>query len=142
MTSRFILKTKALPYSSRRLTKAAMAVLSEVIDSRDHLFHFDLALSEACANVVRHAYKNIEPGDLEIAIQITPGVSIEIEVSDWGLGFSRWPVYVKNAEPHAEGGRGLFIMSELADTFEIRQDQGRHSVYMKINIEEESWKTA
>ena len=117
-----------------------MGIISDAIHDRDQLFNFDLALSEACANVVRHAYKDMEPRDLEIIVSIETDEYVELEISDWGRGFPTWPVDVKNAEPHAEGGRGLFIMSELADIFTIDSADGKNTVHLKKLIRKELWK--
>ncbi len=136
----FYLTTKATSYASRRLAKAAVKILSETISDRDILFNFDLALSEACANVVRHAYREIEPQELEIIIRLCPGRWIELEISDWGHGFPHWPVEPKNPEPEAEGGRGLYIMSELSDMFEVRQHEGKNTIYIKVLVKDELWK--
>ncbi len=137
---KFSLRTKATPYSSRKLGKAAMGIISDAITDHDQLFNFDLALSEACANVVRHAYKDMDPRDIEIVVTIRRDECIELDISDWGRGFPSWPVDVKNAEPHAEGGRGLFIMSELADSFTIDTTNGKHTVHIKKCIRKELWK--
>lgn len=136
----YYLTTKATSYASRRLAKAAVKILSDTICDRDVLFNLDLALSEACANVVRHAYRNIEPQDLEIIIRMHHGNWIELEISDWGHGFPDWPVIPKNPEPEAEGGRGLFIMSELSDTFEVRQNEGKKTIFIQVMVKEEQWK--
>ncbi len=136
----YYLTTRATSYASRRLAKAAVKILSDTISDRDTLFNLDLALSEACANVVRHAYRDIEPKDLEIIIRVSPGNWIELEISDWGHGFPKWPVEPKNPEPEAEGGRGLYIMSELSDTFEVRKNDGKNTIYIHVIVKDEQWK--
>lgn len=135
----FTLRTTAQPGTSRKLAKAAVTILAETISDKDVLYNFDLALSEACANVVRHAYKGREPGDLEITLSIDRPGSITLEVADWGSGLHVKPHDVQNAQPEAEGGRGLFIMSELADTFDVRKDNGKNVVAITINIGESQW---
>ena len=135
----FTLRTTATPTASRKLAKAALSVLTDFIGDKEQLFNFDLALTEACANVVRHAYGNTPPG--EISLHIDDPHFVEISISDWGRGFPAWPMDVKNAEPHAEGGRGLFIMSELCDDFHIQTHSGKKTIHLKKFIEEKSWKT-
>jgi anti-sigma regulatory factor (Ser/Thr protein kinase) len=138
----FMLRTQASPTASRRLAKAVISILSDAIADRELLYNIDLSLSEACANVVRHAYAQ-EPYTpdqlLQIELTLHEGKTIEIEVSDWGCGFPEWPVDIRNASPEAEGGRGLFIMSELADEFELRRSGDRNSVYLKMRIEANRW---
>lgn len=137
-----MLKTQASPTASRRLAKAVVSILSDAILDRELLYNIDLSLSEACANVVRHAYAQepFTPEQLvQVDITLTEGRTIEIEVSDWGCGFPEWPVDIRNASPEAEGGRGLFIMSELADEFELKREGDRNSVYLKMRVEESLW---
>lgn len=134
------LSATALPHQSRRLAKAAVFILADMIADKDLLYDVDLALSEACANVVRHAYRDLPPGPLEIDLTIHPGQGVDIEVSDQGKGFSVWPVTIENAGPEAEGGRGLYIMKRLAKTFELRKDVGRNTVFLRMDVEPSKWK--
>ncbi|AGW12039.1 ATP-binding protein [Megalodesulfovibrio gigas] len=135
----YLLRCLALPGLSRRLGKAAVALLAEAIADADLLYNIDLALTEACANVVRHAYPHAGPGNLEIVLTLAPDSHVEVEVADWGVGFSTWPVVVENAHPEAEGGRGLFIMSRLASHFECRKGHHRNSVFMRMQVAPEQW---
>jgi anti-sigma regulatory factor (Ser/Thr protein kinase) len=49
-----------------------------------------LAVTEACTNVVRHAYDGLEPGTLEIVIR-PEGAIVEVIVSDTGRGMTTSP---------------------------------------------------
>ncbi len=138
----YVLRAQASPVASRRLSKAVVCILSDAVMDKDLLYNLDLVLSEACANVVRHAYaeKPFHPEQqLEITLTLREGEQLEIEVADWGRGFPVWPMDIKNASPEAEGGRGLFIMSELVDHFELRQQDGRNSVFMTLRVKERQW---
>lgn len=133
------LRCRALPGPSRRLAKTVVQLLGDVIADKELLYSIDLALAEACANVVRHAYTGVPRGDVEIVITIFLMESLEVEVADWGIGFPSWPVTVQNALPDAEGGRGLFIMSKLSDFFECRKASARNSVFMRMLVPREKW---
>ncbi|GAB7079837.1 ATP-binding protein [Megalodesulfovibrio paquesii] len=136
----YSLRTRALPGPSRRLAKAAVALLAEAVTDRELLYNIDLALTEACANVVRHAYPDAHStGDVEIILALRLGQHIDVEVADWGVGFPTWPVKVENARPDAEGGRGLFIMSRLASHFECRKGAHRNSVFMRMQVPAAHW---
>lgn len=137
--TRFVLQTKALPSASRRLSKAAVCILGETLRDKDLLYNLDLVLSEACANVVRHAYDDRVRGDIQIVITIDRPRTIKLEVADWGPGFKFSDKAVKNAEPEAEGGRGLFIMKELADEFSVRRMDDRNVVSITKTIGENQW---
>ncbi len=135
----YFLRTRALPLTSRRLAKAAISILSETIWDRELIYNMDLALSEACANVVRHAYRDMPPGVLEIRVTVNHPTDITLQIMDWGRGFPKWPMQIQNARPEAEGGRGLFIMSQLADEFSISQDEGANIIQLTLNIREDQW---
>ncbi len=137
---RYTLRTKALREASRMLSKAALSIITDCIADRDLVYNFSLILSEACANVVRHAYIGLEPGDIEIVIAMGTGEFVELEINDTGRGFPDGPVHVANALPEAEGGRGLYIMSELADEFDIRRRGDTTVVRLKKHIEKHLWK--
>ncbi len=133
------LRTHAQPGPSRRLAKTVVQLLGDTITDAELLYSIDLALSEACANVVRHAYTGVPQGDVEVVVKIYPNQRLEVEVADWGIGFPSWPVTVQNAQPEAEGGRGLVIMSKLSDFFECRQDGARNSVFMRMDVPQSKW---
>jgi anti-sigma regulatory factor (Ser/Thr protein kinase) len=71
-----------------------------------------LAVTEACTNVVRHAYDGAEPGLLEIVIR-PDGDVLDVIVSDQGRGIGPSP---DTAGP----GLGLPLIAALADSLEIQ----------------------
>ena len=70
-----------------------------------------LAITEACTNVVRHAYDGGEPGPLEVVIR-PEGDVIDVLVTDRGRGIGPSP---DTAGP----GLGLPLIAALADSLEI-----------------------
>jgi anti-sigma regulatory factor (Ser/Thr protein kinase) len=96
-----------------------VAVVRHVLGAFAEALHLDaavvedmrLAVTEACTNVVRHAYDGT-PGPLEIVIR-PAGESLEITVSDHGRGIG--------PSPDTRGpGLGLPLIAALADTLEIQ----------------------
>jgi serine/threonine-protein kinase RsbW len=76
-----------------------------------------VALSEACANVVRHAAGVF---DYSVTLAILPEGACEIEVVDLGSEFDLPALDGLDAE--AEAGRGLFLMRELVDDFQFLRE--------------------
>ena len=72
-----------------------------------------LAVTEACTNVVRHAYRDGETGRVEILIRPVPD-ALEIIVSDEGRG-------IGPSTDTAGPGLGLPLIAALADSLEIQQ---------------------
>jgi serine/threonine-protein kinase RsbW len=70
-----------------------------------------LAVTEACTNVVRHAYDEGE-GAIEVIVRPREG-SLEVVIADEGRGMG--------PSPDTEGpGLGLPLISTLAETVELR----------------------
>jgi serine/threonine-protein kinase RsbW len=82
-----------------------------------------LALSEACANVVRHAGSG---RDYQVEVDIDDR-RCRISVHDTGAGFD--PATVASDGPLLEGGGGLALMRALVDTLQFQHDaDGGHRV--------------
>ncbi len=77
-----------------------------------------LAVTEACTNVVRHAYDD-SPGPLEITIRVTED-SLNIIVADDGRGIAPSPDV-------AGPGLGLPLITALTDGLEIQRREGAGS---------------
>lgn len=76
-----------------------------------------LALTEACSNSVRHAYKEGREGVVEIRYELSED-RISVEVADDGAGFE--PQTLKRVEEELdEGGLGIAIIRALTDELEI-----------------------
>ena len=72
-----------------------------------------LAVTEACTNVVRHAYADGEPGPVEILIR-PDGDMLLVVVTDEGRGLG--------SSAHSSGpGLGLPLIAALSHSFEIEQ---------------------
>jgi serine/threonine-protein kinase RsbW len=78
-----------------------------------------LAVTEACTNVVRHAYHDGETGPIDVVIR--PGQDrLELIVSDRGRGIG--------PSPDVDGpGLGLPLIAALADSLDIRPAPSRGS---------------
>ena len=72
-----------------------------------------LAVTEACANVVLHAYPTPQAGEFEVEARAVPGESVEVIVRDYGGGMGR-----ESESPGA--GLGLSLIGTLTTHHEIR----------------------
>ncbi len=96
----------------------------------DDIEDIKLAVSEACTNAVRHAYKEKE-GTIRIKCNVT-GDRLHIFVADNGDSFDmqdkqkKWGPINTNAaiEEMAEGGLGLYLIHTLMDEVEVSGDKG------------------
>ena len=118
----------------RRLCTQSLRVLGAAEECAEDL---ELALTEACTNVLRHA---AEGDDYEVVAGID-GNSAVLEVVDRGPGFDAnalaRAVSGEDAEPDAETGRGLQIMRALMDSvkFESRPGDARTVVRLEKELQ-------
>lgn len=100
------------------LGRLALTGLSRLRDLSDEtLADLKLALTEACSNSVRHAYRDGREGVVEILYRLEPD-RLVIEVSDDGPGFDYVEAEGEDREL-TEGGLGLAIIRSLSDEFEV-----------------------
>lgn len=87
----------------------------------------ELLVSELVSNSVRHSHAS--NGSIELVVCVAPSV-LRVEVSDDGDGFEPPP----STDDHAESGRGLEIVRELADRWG-RPTGLRTSVWFELDRE-------
>jgi serine/threonine-protein kinase RsbW len=86
------------------------------------LYQLQLAVDEACANVIHHAYKGMEPGDIEVSCSLDDQ-RLVIRVRDWGKSFAPDQVPEPDVDAPLEerslGGLGLFLIRQCMDQVEF-----------------------
>jgi serine/threonine-protein kinase RsbW len=94
-----------------------------------------LAVDEAAANAVRHAYTPEESGAVELTLWTEPGTAtvpstLSIEVVDHG----HWR---PPAARPTEGGRGIPLMSTMSESVLIHYDERGSRVLLRHRIPED-----
>ena len=78
-----------------------------------------LALTEACSNVVRHAYNEQRSGEVEVRYELDDD-KLSVEVVDEGIGFDPEAVVAAAGDELDEGGLGISIIRAIVDELDIR----------------------
>jgi serine/threonine-protein kinase RsbW len=110
------------------IVRHAFGALGEAYDvSEQTLSDLRLAVTEACTNVVVHAYPDGRDGPLEVQASID-GAHLTVVVRDEGEGIV--------PRPDSPGlGLGLPLIASLADTVQLgRDDTGRTEVTMGFSL--------
>jgi serine/threonine-protein kinase RsbW len=89
-----------------------------------------LAVDEAAANAVRHAYGAHESGVVELTLWTEPG-TLSIEVVDHGSWRPPAP------DPSRESGRGIPLMSTMSESVLIHYDGRGSRVLLRHRIHDE-----
>ena len=99
------------------------------------VYELELAVDEACSNVIRHAYGG--PGGA-IEVRIQPyDEGVEVVIRDWGAPFDPDAVPVPDVKaPLGQrqlGGLGLYIMRQVMDEvhFEFDAETGNRLIMRK-----------
>ena len=121
MTSRELRLTLPATAENVMVVRQAVAGVGEALDlSGPRIADLKTVVSEACNNVVLHAYEG-EPGPLEVVAEPRSG-ELEVQVSDQGKGFRP-----RANEGDSSLGLGLPLIAALSDSFEISGGAGNGS---------------
>jgi serine/threonine-protein kinase RsbW len=115
-----------IPAKAEYITLVRLA-LSGLAQSRplpdETLGDLKLAVTEACSNSVRHAYRDGHAGSVEIVYELHVD-RLVVEVSDAGGGFSTDAAPARVDGDLTEGGLGIEVIRELADELEVGPGEG------------------
>lgn len=109
-----------LPADARVLPATRQVVeayLVEVHAGEEERADVVLAVNEACANVIRHAFPAGGEGRIRLVTEITE-VDVRVEVEDDGVGFDPEAPRPEPTE-FDTSGRGLSIINELMQVVEL-----------------------
>ena len=86
-----------------------------------------LALTEACSNVVRHAYKEQPAGEVEVRYELDED-KLSVEVVDEGIGFDPEAAAAAAGDELDEGGLGISIIRAIVDELDIKSGDSGSSL--------------
>lgn len=114
--------------SVQRVVQEAKILAEAHLQEDEDLAHrFVLLVSEAVDNAIRHGNRYDASKQVHVSLRITNGEAI-IEVEDEGSGFDPASSMQDPRDPEhltESGGRGLFLIRELADEVQFEKDGSR-----------------
>ncbi len=85
------------------------------------LYDMQLAVDEACTNVITHGYAGMNPGSIILDLELAPG-EITITLTDFGHSFepddAPVPDVGASLEEREPGGFGIFFIRQSVDRME------------------------
>ncbi len=128
---RLTIPAKAEYITLGRLALTAIARVRPLTD--ETLSDLKLALTEACTNSVRHAYRQGREGVVEIVYHLERD-RLVVEVTDEGQGFRPDEANAGGNGDLSEGGLGIAIIRAVADEVEIaeRESGGSRLRFVKF----------
>jgi serine/threonine-protein kinase RsbW len=103
----------------RRICTGSLTVLGV---TRECVGDVELALTEACSNVLLHSLDEYE---YEVSVGLDDNVAV-IEVVDRGGGFDMTTADAGAVDEATEHGRGIFLMRALMDRVQFQATDGPH----------------
>jgi anti-sigma regulatory factor (Ser/Thr protein kinase) len=98
--------------------------------SKSEVNALTISIDEACTNIIKHGYRNIQAGSITMNVHIKND-SLEVELIDHGISFDPNQVsdpnisqYIQNGK---KGGLGIFIMKKFLDDIQYMSSE-------KVNI--------
>ncbi len=112
------LRVEATIENVRRISEFVRDIGQRLRLTEDTMFDIEIAVEEASANIVSHAYRPGQVGDILLRVETTDDV-VRITLTDWGLPLDADNVgpFDVNApvETRANGGTGLHLIHSLMD---------------------------
>jgi anti-sigma regulatory factor (Ser/Thr protein kinase) len=123
-----------VPGRFERLTEIAEFVTKAAREAglnSDEVFHVEMAVDEACSNIIEHAYAS-QAGEIDLACTCPATGHLEVVIRDTGQPFDPVDIPQPNIGSPTdldglnEGGLGLYFMRKLMDEvrFEFVPGQG------------------
>ncbi len=93
----------------RHLCRDALSMLGV---KKDCLSDIEIAVTEACSNVLNHAAGT--ESEYAVSVEVS-ALQCDIRIKDTGGGFDHGATGLESSVLSAEGGRGIFLMRTLVD---------------------------
>lgn len=124
--------------SLARIAEFVTAAAKSAEMTEDDVFHIEMAVDEACSNVIEHAYAT-QPGRIDLTCSSDEPGSLKIVILDQGQPFDPasipQPAMADPAQLEVlqEGGLGLYFMRRLMDEvhFEFVPNEGNRLTMIK-----------
>jgi serine/threonine-protein kinase RsbW len=103
----------------------------------DEVFHVEMAVDEACSNIIEHAYV-AQGGDIDLACTCPAAGQLKVVIRDSGQPFDPAEIPSPDVGPPAilddlnEGGLGLYFMRKLMDEVRFESVPGQGNILTMI----------
>jgi serine/threonine-protein kinase RsbW len=127
ITKSYLLKIPSQTDNLEIIRNFISGIAKKVGFEEEDVNKIELAVDEACTNVIEHAYQHDESQDIDIAIKIDYQ-KFTVVVADQGRSFKMEEVEIPDMKSYlAElrvGGLGIYLMKTLMDEVDYRSKPG------------------
>jgi serine/threonine-protein kinase RsbW len=134
--------------STHRITRAAfLESLNEFREfikkhgaglSSEILYDVQLAVDEACTNIISHGYRDLDPGSIILDLEVDPDKLI-VTLTDFGHSFEPGNAPIPDVDAPIEerelGGFGLFFIQQSVDEmdYQVTEDGNKMILTKYLN---------
>ena len=133
------IRTTCSLYSVRKIADTFVAALDSLVSS-DTVAEMQIALSEACTNVVKHGNQSAEEMPFEAALELD-SEQVRITLKDHGApfdprNFTRPQFDVNRLESLPTNGMGLALINDLVDSIEYKRSENVNILVLTKRIQQ------
>ena len=121
-------------HECRRLARKAVSFLQRFTSDPKILFELELIITEACTNVIVHGYNNDHDGYIKVQLLIENDNRVLIKIFDGGKPFTGPSKKDYQLDPMKESGRGIYIISQLSDSYSYMRHDGQNILRIQKNL--------
>lgn len=139
MIDDIIYKIEKKSKTTKNLVKEIEVLISkikDIVEISDQLYYnIIVAVTECMNNAIKHGNKSIEEKNINIGIYLNKS-SLLIQIEDEGEGFEIEQVKDPRNKENLlkDNGRGVFLMKELSNDFQINSTKKGTSIKMIFNL--------
>lgn len=126
--------SKSSIHECRSLARKAVSFLQRFTSDPKILFELELVITEACTNVVVHGYNNDHDGYIKVQILVENDNRVLIKIFDGGKPFTGPDKKDYQLDPTQESGRGIYIISQLSDSYSYMRHDGQNILRIEKNL--------
>lgn len=97
------------------------------------VFHCQIAVDEACTNIIEHGYVGEDKGQIEVVCHVSPG-ALKIELIDQAPPFDITqvpdPQFSPSIEETTVGGLGIYFMKKMMDEVSFEHKNGTNRLVL------------
>ena len=114
-------------------------------NSKD-IYSVQLAVDEACTNIIQHAYSNKSKGQILIQCMLSSDNNqFTVTITDWGKSYDPRIVPTPNTEGNLnerkEGGLGLFLINKFMDSVKYTSAQNMNKLVIVKTLKKDAEKS-
>jgi len=138
MRDRFELEIEGKLENLARIGEFIINALREFSLAERKIFDVQLAVDEACANIIEYGYADTEEVGMIEIICCKKGEDIVVVITDAGIPFDptsvQPPDLNANLEERQIGGLGIYFMKRLMDEIKYEFRDGKNVLTMVVHV--------